>query len=107
MRSSGVGAKALAIDGCADIEAIIGLEPSPPMVTAASETGAGAFRTALHAAGSAETRITSRARTGVLSEGRHGSSVNHQASDLSQPSPDGVASCVLQPDDPAGQPIRT
>ncbi len=38
--------------------------------------------------------------------GRHGSSVNHQASDLSQPSPGVVAACALQPVEPGWQPMR-
>ena len=39
--------------------------------------------------------------------GRHGSSVNHQASDLSQPSPGLVAACLLQSGEPGWQPMRT
>jgi hypothetical protein len=38
--------------------------------------------------------------------GRHGSSVNHQASDLSQPVPLPVPACGLQPVEPGWQPMR-
>ena len=78
------------------------------MVTAASDTGAGASSTARHAFGRLAIVIRSRAlgASGFLL-GRHGSSVNHQASDLSQPSPAAVSACSLQPGEPGWQPMRT
>ncbi len=107
MLLSGVGAKALAETGEL-AAAAASVRPLPVTVTSASDAGAGAAATAWQAAGNAERRITSRARglAGPVA-GFHGSSVNHQAKEASQPSLLGTASCFLQPVDPAGQAIRT
>ena len=82
--------------------------PSAPTVTAISDAGAGAASTARHWLGKLAMVIRSRAfgASGFLL-GRHGSGVNHQASDLSQPSPGGVGACGLQLEDPGWQPMRT
>ena len=63
-----------------------------PSVTAISDGGDGMARTAAHSLGRLFIFITSRAlgASGSLF-GRHGSSVNHHARDLSQPSPAGGA----------------
>ena len=107
MRLSGVGVKALAETGELASEAAM-VRPLPVIVTSASDAGAGAAATAWQAGGNADNRITSRARglAGPVA-GFHGSSVNHQANDASQPSLLGTASCFLQLVDPAGQPMRT
>src|SRR5688572_8632719 len=113
----GVGANELAVTGiAADGSTIAGASgataatavPLPPMVTAISDSGSGAASTARHSLGRLAIVIRSRAlgASGFLL-GRQGSSVNHQASDSSQPSLLGVACCRLQPVEPSWQPMRT
>ncbi len=113
----GVGANELAVTGSAAEGSIVAgvadgatvatAVPLPPMVTAISDSGSGAASTARHSYGRLAIVIRSRAlgASGFLL-GRQGSSVNHQASDSSQPSLLGVASCRLQPVEPGWQPMR-
>ena len=109
-RASGMSVKALAVCGrpISGVAAIIVFWPLPRTVTAASDTGDGALSTATQAEGSCFIVITSRAfgASGFLF-GRQGSSVNHQASDLSQPSPAATSAWPLQPTEPGWHPIRT
>ena len=81
--------------------------PLPPTVTAISEAGDGAASTARHALGRLAMVIRSRAfgASGFLL-GRQGSAVNHQASDLSQPSLAGTPDWRLHPGEPGWQPMR-
>ena len=110
MPSFGVGANALGVISSAGgiasttgaptsdsrVVAAATAVPLPPMVTAISDSGDGMASTALHSLGRLFIVITSRAfgASGFLL-GRQGSSVNHQASDLPQPSPGGGADCSL------------
>ena len=106
------GAKADAGDaGSGERASAGGVDPPSPRKVASLSLTEVACSTAEHAFGRSDS-ITGRGFAGGFAfgsffGGAQGSLVNHQASDLSQPSPAGTEACGLQPLAPCGHLIRT